>query len=145
LAKEYDRKNPAFAQASLGVASNHSSGQRSVSPAENAQADDAINDVATKLDPNISGNAPTEDCYTWMAGKMDGWKENDDYRDYFERSIGSNGMLACDCNDGDYDDNGGYPTAVGHGSGVHGTAGEAIGTEFGSTRYTLAGIYQRRL
>ena len=111
---------------------------------DHAQSDDDVNDVPVKLDPNISGNAPTEDCYTWLAGKLDGWQENDDYRQYFENSIGCDGMLGCG-GDGDYDDNGGYPTAVGHSRGVHGTAGGGLGREFGGSGYTIDGIYVRRV
>jgi hypothetical protein len=145
MAKEYDQKNPAFRSAQTGVATNHSSGSRSVATAPNAQSDDDINDIPVKLDPNISGNAPTEDCYTWLAGKMDGWAENDDYRAYFEKSIGCDGMLACDPHDGDYDDNGGYPIAVGHSRGVHGAAGESVGEEYNSSEFGISPIYVRRV
>lgn len=145
MAKEYDRKNPTFATAQTGVAANHSSGQKSVADYANAQSDDEINDVPVRMDPNISGTAPTEDCYTWLAGKMDGWCENDDYRDYFEQSRGCDGMLAVDCHDGDYDDNGGYPTAVGHARGVAGAANEdSLGAEYQKATYSISPVYVRR-
>jgi hypothetical protein len=145
MAKEYDRKNPTFARAQMGVAANHSSSRESVSPDMNAQSDDSINDVPVKLDPNISGNAPTEDCYTWLAGKLDGWQENDDYREYFEQSKGCDGMLGCGP-DGDYDDNGGYPTAVGHSRGIHGTAGSSgLGQEYNSDSFEISTVYVRRV
>lgn len=144
MATEYDRKNPAFATAQTGAAANHSSGQRSVAPYANAQSDDSINDVPVVKDPNISGNAPTQDCYTWLAGKMDGWRENDDYRTYFEKSRGCDGMLVCDPSDGDYDDNGGYPTAVGHDRGVHGMAAGGLGSEYRDGSYAIDAIYVRR-
>lgn len=145
MAREYDRKNPTFSRAQTGVESNHSSAQESVAKSPNAQSDDDINDIPVKMDPNISGNAPTEDCYTWLAGKLDGWKENDDYREYFEQSVGSDGMLVCDGNDGDYDDNGGYPTAVGHARGVHGSGSDGVGEEFKSDSYGISPIYIRRV
>ena len=145
MAAEYDKKNPAFATAQMGVAANHSSATKSVPRDGDAQNADALNDVPVNLDPNISGNAPTEDCYTWAAGKMDGWQENDDYRTYFERSIGCDGMLGCG-DDGDYDDNGGYPTAIGHARGVSGSKGSSrVGGEYSqAASYGLAGIYVRR-
>ncbi len=144
MAREYDRKNPAFSTAQMGVATNHSSGQDSVASMDHAQSDDAINDESPTLDPNISGMKPTADCYTWLAGKLDGWCDNDDYREYFEKSRGCNGMLACDTMDGDYDDNGGYPTAVGHSRGVHGSASGGVGSEYTADSYAI-GIVTRRI
>lgn len=114
-AREYDRRNPRFAHTDTGVASNHSSTTPSVSEdLDHAQSDDALQNVSPPQDPNISGAPEMVTPYTWLAGKMDGWKENDDYREYFEQSRGCDGMLCCDPRDGDYDDNGGYPTATGH-------------------------------
>jgi hypothetical protein len=146
MAREYDRKNPVFARPQTGVKANHSSAERSVASAENAQSDDELQNVPPPQDPNISGTAPTRDCYTWLAGKLDGWKENDDYREYFEQSIGSNGMLDCDPCDGDYDDNGGYPTALGHGRGVHGMSRDGgLGGEYQADSYPLGPVIIRRL
>jgi hypothetical protein len=143
-AREYDRKNPTVENASTGVSTNHSTKQRSVATAANAQSNDSVNDIPVANDPNISGNAPTQTPYTWLAGKMDGWRENDDYRMYFERSIGCDGMLVCDPNDGDYDDNGGYPTAVGHARGEHGMEGSTtLGAENDRGSYSLSGVYTR--
>lgn len=122
-AKDFARTNPVFARAQMGVEANHSSAVPSTDHTENLgheQNDEDLQDVGPPEDPNISGNRPTEDCYTFVAGSMDGWRENDDYRRYFGNSIGCDGMLVCDPNDGDYDDNGGIPTATGHDYGVHG-------------------------
>lgn len=149
-ARRFDRQNPVFANPSTGVATNHSSTVPSTRHSQNighVQQDDDLQDIAPPQDPNISGRAPTEDCYTYQAGPMDGWVENDDYRAYFERSVGCDGMLACDPNDGDYDDNGGVPTAIGHSRGVHGPASaenEAHGAGEYSGGFPL-GIIQRRI
>ena len=143
MAREYDRKNPAFAKAQLGVETNHSSAERSVAPAENAQSDDELKDVGPPQDPNISGNKPTADCYTYLAGQMDGWRENDDYRRYFENSIGCDGMLVCDPNDGDYDDNGGIPTAIGHDYGIHGPYRDETEESLSRMAYPLGPIVRR--
>jgi hypothetical protein len=145
MAREYDRKNPAFASAHTGVEANHSSAEKSVASAPDAQSDDSINDISVKMDPNISGMAPTEDCYTWLAGKLDGWQENDDYREYFEQSRGCDGMLGCG-HDGDYDDNGGYPTAIGHSRGISGPKGSSgVGEDHSSHDYQVSPIYIRRV
>jgi hypothetical protein len=145
MAKEYDKKNPAFAKAELGVTANHSSSVRSVATADNAQSDDALQDVAPPQDPNISGMTPTEDCYTFVAGQMDGWRENDDYRRFFENSVGCDGMLVCDPGDGDYDDNGGVPTAVGHDYGIHGTYRDETEDSLSRDAYPLGPVIQRRI
>lgn len=105
-ATEYDRRNPRFANTDTGVASNHSTTQASVSAAmDHAQSNEAQQNA--EKDPNISGAPEMETPHPWNAGSMDGWCENDDYRTYFDHSRGCDGMLACDPNDGDYDDNGG--------------------------------------
>jgi hypothetical protein len=145
MAKEYDRRNPVFARPQTGVEANHSSGERSVASAANAQSDDELQNVPPPQDPNISGTSPTEDCYTWLAGKIDGWKENDDYREYFENSIGCDGMLVTDSHDGDYDDNGGYPTAIGHSRGLHGPAADGVGSEYKQDSYSLGPVIVRRI
>ena len=122
-ARRYDRQNPVFARPQTGAAANHSSAIPSTTHSQvpmHAQQDDDLQDVAPPQDPNLSGMTPTEDCYTFVAGPLDGWRENDDYRRFFENSIGCNGMLGVDSTDNDYDDNGGIPTAVGHDYGVHG-------------------------
>lgn len=95
-----------------GVPANHSSLVDSV-PAGHAQSDDAANSTAAG---NISGSAPTGDTYTWQAGPLNAWQENDDYRQF------GPGRMDAPCsrldpygmNDGDYDDNGGIPLAEGH-------------------------------
>lgn len=125
MAKSYSpaQTNPAFASANTGVAANHSSGVPSTDhDTDHPQFDDALARQAYSQDPNISGWKETADCYTHIAGKLDGWKENDDYREYFEQSRGCDGMLVYGAEycDGDYDDNGGYPTAVGESRGYPG-------------------------
>jgi hypothetical protein len=140
--REYDRRNPVFATAQTGVASNHSSATASTWHTQNtdhAQQDDDLQDISPPQDPNISGMTETEDCYTWLAGKMDGWKENDDYREFFENSIGCNGMLDnYEGSDNDYDDNGGFPTAIGHKRGVYGS-GAATATKATSASGKVGG------
>ena len=121
-AKRYDRQNPVFERHQTGVNANHSDCEPSTTHsqvANHAQQDDELTDTSPPQDPNLSGMAPTEDCYTFVAGPIDGWKENDDYRRFFEKSVGCNGMLGVDLGDGDYDDNGGIPTAIGHDYGIH--------------------------
>ena len=104
-----------------GPESFHSSTTPSTQHSEpHPQSDDAEN---AGSGDNIAGAGSMRTPYTWLAGKMDGWKENDDYREYFENSRGCDGMLGYGVNDGDYDDNGGMPTAVGHAYGNHGSSG----------------------
>ncbi len=77
------------------------------------QSDDAINNASG--DPNMSGTHDTNNIHPWVAGKLEGWKENDSYREYFENCKSAGGMLDCPedpDNDRDYDDNGGYPTGA---------------------------------
>jgi len=62
--------------------------------------------------PNLGGNQPTDQLYDWLAGRLEGWKENDDYRDFFEQCESAEGMLGYDADDKDYDDNGGIPTGA---------------------------------
>lgn len=120
-----DRQNPVFARPQTGIATNHSSSVPSTDhamEADHAQFDDEIQDVTPPEDPNISGMTATEDCYTWLAGPISGWRENDDYRQFFENSIGPDSRLVPDDNDHDYDDNGQHPTGIGHRYGQHGPA-----------------------
>jgi hypothetical protein len=140
--REYDSPNKRLY--GPGVAANHSSESASVdSDLDHSQSDEALQNVPPPQDPNLSGNTPTEDCYTWLAGSMDGWCENDDYREYFEKSRGCDGMLACDPADGDYDDNGGVPTGVGHSRGTHGPS--RSGTVAGADQYSLGTVIVRRI
>jgi hypothetical protein len=151
-AKEFDRRNPRFAHTDTGVASNHSSVVPSTdhtADESHAQQDDALQDVTPPQDPNMSGMTETEDCYTWLAGKLDGWKENDDYREFFEQSKSPDSRLWCDTHDGDYDDNGGFPTAIGNSRGVFGperSGGTKLNSASGSadSGYGL-GIIVRRI
>ena len=149
-AQRPDRQNPVFARPQTGVAANHSSSVPSTdhsSEADHPQFDDHLQDVPPPQDPNISGYTPTEGTYTWLAGGMDGWKENDDYREFFEQSRGPDSRLCPDTHDGDYDDNGGFPTQVGHDRGVfdYGGGGVGEGNDIkGATGYPL-GIIVRRI
>lgn len=77
----------------------------------------------TKADPNISGKNDTTDTLDWSSGPMDGWVENDDYRRYVEAGRSPESALGIMTYDGDYDDNGGIPTAI----------GEAYGLDDGTT------------
>ena len=77
--------------------------QRSVAPST-AQKDGGV------TAPNLGGDQPTSDLWDWMAGKLEGWKENDCYREFFEECKSAEGMLGYDADDKDYDDNGGVPT-----------------------------------
>jgi hypothetical protein len=152
-ARRFDRQNPTFSRAQLGAAANHSSStpatQHSAPNADtHAQQDDDLQDVAPPQDPNISGMTPTEDCYTWLAGKLDGWKENDDYREFFENSCGPDSRIhgyqnGYEYHDNDYDDNGGFPTAIGHAHGVVGQAGNEEASSPTAEAYPV-GIINRR-
>lgn len=142
--KEYDKPNAHLY--GPGVATNHSSESPSVdSDLDHSQADEPLANVQPSQDPNLSGDTPTEDAYTWLAGSLDGWVENDDYRTYFERSIGCNGMLACDPADGDYDDNGGHPTGVGHPYGVHGPRDAGTSSDGRAASYSIGPVIVRRI
>ena len=100
-----------------------------VGGAERAQFDDAQDDIPATRDPNLTGRTPTEAVYTWLAGPITGWQDNDDYREFFEPTVAVESRLfAChDQRDYDYDDNGGVPTAIGDHRGVHGTRPAAGG------------------
>jgi len=109
--------------------SAHSSHTRSGTGLK-AQTPDALNDIPVSLDPNISGTAPTEDTYTWQAGKMSAWAENDDYRHFFEANNVAESRTTHQydtVHDGDYDDNGGHPTGIGHVRGIHGPVESGTG------------------
>lgn len=125
--KAYASSNPAFLKAGLaGVEANHSSTTPSTQNdiGAHAQSDDELQDVPPPQDPNLSGRTPTEDTYTWLAGPISAWQENDDYRDFLEgeqvaESVTSHRYRSV--HDGDYDDNSGHAIALGHGKGVHGS------------------------
>lgn len=130
-AKDYARMNPVFARPQTGVASNHSSTVPSTEhsyDSDHPQADDALADVGDPQDPNLSGKGDTESPYTWMAGQLSGWCENDDYRTFFENSTGPDSRLVPFSNDGDYDDNGGHAVAIGHSYGQHSTKSSTEGS-----------------
>lgn len=105
-----------------GVEANHSSPVPSTdhfAESDHAQADDDYNDYTPNIDPNLSGTTVTEDTVSWLAGSMNGWQENDDYREFFNTETWPVSRLQSDyCQkDGDYDDNGGIPLAIGHSRG----------------------------
>lgn len=87
--------------------------------ADHAQFDDDEADIVPVVDPNISGHTPTEAMYTWLAGPLNAFQENDDYREFFEPTIAPESRLLCGYHqhDGDYDDNGGVPLAIGESRG----------------------------
>jgi hypothetical protein len=135
-AKDYASENPAFTRAGLaGVEANHSSTVRSTENdlGSHAQSDDELQDIPPPEDPNLSGLTPTTALYTWEAGPMQGWKENDDYRTYFERNDWPDSQIGgfpyarkSAYRDGDYDDNGGIPTGIGQDTGQIGHTQETI-------------------
>jgi hypothetical protein len=96
---------------------------------------------------------PTEGTYTWEAGKITAWKENDDYRQFFEAMDVPESRIYGECrggiHDGDYDDNGGIPTALGHAYGEHGrgSAGQDIHEleGEGAKGFSLGPVIIRRL
>lgn len=92
--------------------------------ATDAQFDEALVDEVNS--GNIAGTHEMETPCDWKAGEMTAWAENDDYRRFFEKTIGpctalDRGGYAAPPqdidHDSDYDDNGGIPTAVGHDAG----------------------------
>jgi hypothetical protein len=96
---------------------------------------------------------PTEDVYTWEAGKLSAWTENDDYRCFFERgdvcvSESATTHRYDTVHDGDYDDNGGHPIALGHDKGHHGAAEDtslAHGTLPSAVEFSLGPVIVRRI
>ena len=107
---------------------------------DHAQSDEAITNLPARVDPNLSGTTPTEDCYTWLAGRLDGWKENDDYRHFLEAGNSPDSCLVPwrEEHDNDYDDNGQRPTGIGE---AYGTSGAEFGGVVRSARsesYTLS-------
>ena len=155
-AKAYAESNPALTRAGLaGVGANHSSTVPSTTNdiGAHAQSDDAIQDIPPPQDPNISGMTPTEDTYTWQAGPLTAWQENDDYRCFFEQgdrcvSESATTHRYNTVHDGDYDDNSGHPTALGHDKGHHGAAQDINsehGTEEGVTEFSLGPVILRRI
>lgn len=122
---DFAKQNPAFeGDVTDGNPGEHSTTEPSTDhmcEADHAQFDEALQNVPPPQDPNISGATPTETTYTWQAGQLSGWQENDDYRDFLEAGKTPVSRLSCyfNENDGDYDDNGGHPTAIGHGVGYH--------------------------
>ena len=126
LPKEIPESNPEMTRNPSGTANNHSSTTPSLTSgpmADHPQFDDVIvNYDGPPVNPNISGASPTEDTYTWLAGGMDAWRENDDYRTFFEQSEGPDSRLvymAHAKHDGDYDDNRGVAIAIGYDYGWH--------------------------
>lgn len=102
-----------------GVAASHSSAIPSDDHevmADHAQSDDDYNDLPPTVDPNLSGTTETSQMHSYLAGAMQGWSENDDYREFLETGDWPSSRLIPEyCQkDQDYDDNGGIPLAIGH-------------------------------
>jgi len=120
-AKDYATENPAFLRNPAGVAANHSTTVRSTSDEfDHAQSDDDLQDIVPPQDPNLSGKTPTEATYTWQAGPLSAWQENDDYRQFLEADEVAESVTTHryrSVHDFDYDDNGGVALGLGHTSG----------------------------
>jgi hypothetical protein len=156
MAINYNKSNPRLeTNVTGGDKGAHSSLEKSVAPLDHAQSDDRLQDVPPPQDPNISGMTPTEDVHTWMAGPLSAWQENDDYRDFFEHGASCVAESATThryntVHDGDYDDNRGHPTALGHSHGRHGPAGDETminksRTEPNAQEFPLGPVIQRRI
>lgn len=72
----------------------HSSTTPSTQHSGSAHAQDA--DYLAVGGGNISGSAEMGALHDPSAGTLDSWQENDDYREYFMKSKGCDGMLALD-------------------------------------------------
>lgn len=140
--KRYDKQNPRFASTDTGVEANHSSTTPSTDTTlDHAQSDDALTNDKADGNPNISGNKEFEEMYTWLAGRLEGWKENDDYRTFFEQGRSADGLYGYGSADGDYDDNGGVPLGVGRDYGDIGSAGL-----YGDSKtFEIGTVIQRRI
>lgn len=122
--------NPTIERSPTGVATNRSTTTPSTEHTASdgadlhPQFDDVINDYEPEIDPNLSGTTETEDTVSWLAGPLQGWHENDDYREFFECGEWPDSRLIDRWRqrDGDYDDNGGVPTAIGHDRGRYAPA-----------------------
>jgi hypothetical protein len=154
MATDYNSSNPAFEKSSVvGTAANHSTTSKSVAAQDHAQSDDALQDIPPPQDPNISGMTPTEDTHSWLAGPLSAWQENDDYRVFFER--GDREVAESQTthryntvHDGDYDDNRGFPTALGHDNGIHGPIESGTGeltSPAGHSPFPLGPVIVRRI
>jgi hypothetical protein len=129
-AKVFAESNEAIENTGTGGEQAHSSLERSTlhtAPGvagDHEQQDDELQNIPPPQDPNISGTPATEDTVSWQAGAMSSWQENDDYRHFLESGATPESVLYKDFGytekDGDYDDNGGIPTAIGHDRGQFG-------------------------
>lgn len=151
MARNFNKSNPAFEGKVDGVPANHSSEVKSVTPLDHAQSDDALQDVPPPQDPNLSGQTPTLPPYTWVAGALSAWQENDDYREFFEGGeVAESATTHCGypIDDGDYDDNRGFPTAIGHSRGQHGPKedlDQAHGTLPNAHEFAIGSVILRRI
>lgn len=110
-----ERLNPKVSGAPgvAGVETNHSSvfpSTDSSLPDNHAQFDDEMDDVECRIDPNISGTNDMAPLHDPMAGGMNDWEENDDYREFLFRGKKPESALFTDDDDPDFDSNGGLPT-----------------------------------
>ncbi len=139
--RRYDNSGPMGASFTAGVEANHSSAIPSTdSDLDHAQSDDALTDDKADGNPNMSGMRDTEQMYTWLAGRLEGWQENDDYRTFFEKGKSADGLYGWGP-DGDYDDNGGIPLGVGQDRGDMGSA-DLYGH---STGFSIGTVITRRI
>jgi hypothetical protein len=99
---------------------------------EDGMSSQGHDDINNDYDPNMSGPKPTQQLEDWRAGMLSPWQENDDYRDYTfktdnvveSRLLAQSSQLRVtykapgnvndysDIEDNDYDDNGGWATAI---------------------------------
>ncbi len=140
--QRYDRQNPRFSSTDTGVEANHSSTVPSTeSDLDHAQSDEELINYHGDGNPNIAGTKEIEDLYTWLAGRLEGWKENDDYRTYFEKGRSAEGLNGWGTSDGDYDDNGGIPLGVGQDYGDIGST-----ALYGDSKtYSIGTVITRRI
>lgn len=87
-AKVYATENAAFLSAVTGVPANHSSTAKSVADCDHAQSDDQLQNVQPHQDPNISGAPEMTALHDPMAGTLDWYQQNDDYKYNFRTYAG---------------------------------------------------------
>ena len=130
------------------------------SDADHAQFDDAEDNISPKLDPNISGTPEMTQMHSEKAGPLNGWKDNDSYREFLqtgeepESALQRAVVLAAKGKewpiaDGDYDDNHGIPSPTSGYMSVGDPYGgvsdyESGGTREGATDFPVD-VVQRRI
>ncbi len=114
-----------------GVESNHSSTVRSTSHSANAdhpQFDDILDNVPPPQDHSISGTPEMSPLHDPMSGRMNGWEENDCYRDFFFTGVAADSRIYGADMDPDFDSNGGIPTKFPRADGFQPDRSTSIGT-----------------